>query len=137
MAAHDQLLAAVQRSSNSEVPLAEAEVAQVPDRILLADDAIPATHKLGVVFLDRGKWAKGLCAGEGDNASVAEVTICDEEDFAHNSITLKILIIIPLRPPAGIENDIYQIPSDLVVKPCVFHNTLDIATRGRVPAQCG
>ena len=71
MVAHDQLLAAVQLSSNSEVPLAEAEVAQVPDRILLANDTIPAAHKLGVVFLDRGKWAKGLCAGEGDDTAVA------------------------------------------------------------------
>ena len=96
MVAHDQLLAAVQLSGNSEVPLAEAEVAQVPDRILLANDTIPAAHKLGVVFLDRGKRAKRLCAGEGDNASVAEVGIANEEDFAHNSTTLKILIIIPL-----------------------------------------
>jgi hypothetical protein len=28
-----------------------------------------------------------------------------------------------------ITNGNFQIPSDFVVKPCVFHNTLDIATR--------
>src|SRR5207245_7317069 len=60
MVAHDQLLAAVQLSGNGEVSLAEAEVAQVPDRILLANDAIPAAHKLGVVFLDRGEWTKEI-----------------------------------------------------------------------------
>src|SRR6266446_2927099 len=96
MVAHDQLLVAIQLSSNSEIPLAEAEVAQVPDRILLANDAIPAAYKLGVVFLDRGEWTKGLRAGEGDDASVTEVGIANEENFAHNSTTLKILIIIPV-----------------------------------------
>src|SRR5262245_36094336 len=79
MVTHDQLLVTAQLSGNGEVPLAEAEIAQVPDGIFRADDAIPAAHKLGVVLLDRGKRAKRLCAGEGDNASVAEVAICYEE----------------------------------------------------------
>src|SRR6267142_6742170 len=75
MVAHDQLLATVQLSGNSEVPLAQAEVAQVPDHILLANDAIPAAHQLDVVFLDGGKRTKRLCAGEGDDAAVAKMRV--------------------------------------------------------------
>jgi hypothetical protein len=83
MVAHDQLFAAVKLSGNGEVALAEAEVAQMPHGVLVAHDGIPAPNQLGVVFLDRGKWAKQLRAGGGDDTPVAEMRVGDEEGFRH------------------------------------------------------
>src|SRR6266403_345439 len=83
MVAHDQLFAAVKLSGNGEVALAEAEVAQMPHGVLVADDGISAPNQLGVVFLDRGTWAKRLRAGEGNDTPVAEMRGRDEEDFRH------------------------------------------------------
>jgi hypothetical protein len=66
--AHDQLLGAIQPSSDVNLGSAEGEVAKVPYGIALPDNAVPSLNQFFVVFLDGCEWAKETHGIERDDS---------------------------------------------------------------------
>lgn len=88
MVSHNQFLDTFQSLDIIESPASECDITQVPDDIMLADNAIPALHKLFVMLFDCCEWTEWLRRLEADYVFVAEVCIADEEDIRHFDIAV-------------------------------------------------
>src|SRR5690606_18694829 len=77
--AHHELLAALQLSQGLECRLAEADIAEHPDRVDLGHGSVPPLNQIRIVLLD----ALVLRPGVVDDVAVAQMKIRGEVSARH------------------------------------------------------